>query len=873
MDNPAAPTSGTSGGKQGKRGSGKRPNNRPKPSQPANSAGNQRSNGGRGQRNGQGKNNDNSSSVDTAEPTALSHPEGMNVMNMLMNMGIPVSVGPGSGSSVVESGDTAISPAQIMGITLSNSAAQGQRSSPPGGFLNDPTLHVAQHFNPPPPNSFNNPWAPANPVPNHHLNRDIPSQLHQKQFIDPRLMPPMVPHLRTPSPVMSNTLPHNPQMFSQVQSLFSTPPGLRQTFNSVPVQNQQVPQQQQHRGGSDLSRQNMAQQWMSARQQMPLHLQSGPAYLGFNQPEVVKSHETGLENHVQTRLNISSDIVSSETRQIISPRAENGTVRAAPLNETKRNLQPPNKTYPPMDFIRGPFTNQLRNIIASNLAPLPNEYQTFENVLSFLSNVVRGVFEKAIVKPFGSTASNLHLRGAADIDLCVLLDEPSDEHDPISIAWKKREVEVSKEFDASEADREEEWMQRELKRVAELKALKISKGADEEDIKDENDSLDVDEGNGTDKKPDPLEVRAFKKKPMKPFTFGHFVLDQVKVALENESRISDLSLILNTRIPIVKFEDLHSKLGIDIGYFNILGIHNTRLIATYNEIDPRFREMVLFVKHWAKRKTINDTYQGTLSSYAYVLMVIHYMQYACDPPILPCLQSINAREETARLIRVDDHAYNVYFFDDLPQLHKYFDVGRNQQTLGELLYGFFYYWAHVFDFKKDVACIRNGGVLTKEEKGWIPLIEQMKKAQEQPVHTPSDDSAPSAVIEIEDTKSAAEAETSNNSEERKGLQRYWVCIEDPFEIDHNLGRPVGRDSLYFIRGEFLQACNILAQPKTFPRWYMTSLSEGGNPYRRAPHVAELLLTESEFKTREEHKQRNKANMDASDRRKKDRQQV
>ena len=36
--------------------------------------------------------------------------------------------------------------------------------------------------------------------------------------------------------------------------------------------------------------------------------------------------------------------------------------------------------------------------------------------------------------------------------------------------------------------------------------------------------------------------------------------------------------------------------------------------------------MVILVKKWAKTHGINDASQGTLSSYALTLMVIHYLQ-------------------------------------------------------------------------------------------------------------------------------------------------------------------------------------------------------------------------------------------------------
>ena len=43
-------------------------------------------------------------------------------------------------------------------------------------------------------------------------------------------------------------------------------------------------------------------------------------------------------------------------------------------------------------------------------------------------------------------------------------------------------------------------------------------------------------------------------------------------------------------------------------------------------VDSRVKPMVVLVKKWAKTHGINDASQGTLSSYALTLMVIHYLQ-------------------------------------------------------------------------------------------------------------------------------------------------------------------------------------------------------------------------------------------------------
>jgi terminal uridylyltransferase len=66
-----------------------------------------------------------------------------------------------------------------------------------------------------------------------------------------------------------------------------------------------------------------------------------------------------------------------------------------------------------------------------------------------------------------------------------------------------------------------------------------------------------------------------------------------------------------------------------------------RLLKAYSELGWYVRPLVLTVKHWAKRRHINDASSGTLSSYAYVIMVIHFLQTQYESSsMLPCCRHI-----------------------------------------------------------------------------------------------------------------------------------------------------------------------------------------------------------------------------------------
>ncbi|KAJ3288983.1 hypothetical protein HK104_007825 [Borealophlyctis nickersoniae] len=96
------------------------------------------------------------------------------------------------------------------------------------------------------------------------------------------------------------------------------------------------------------------------------------------------------------------------------------------------------------------------------------------------------------------------------------------------------------------------------------------------------------------------------------------------------------------RVPICKFYDPQFNFDCDINIGNMLGLHNSELLRTYTLLDPRVKPLIMLVKLWAKKRNINDSSLGTLSSYAYSLMVLNYLQVK---GIIPSLQKLSAGME------------------------------------------------------------------------------------------------------------------------------------------------------------------------------------------------------------------------------------
>lgn len=220
----------------------------------------------------------------------------------------------------------------------------------------------------------------------------------------------------------------------------------------------------------------------------------------------------------------------------------------------------------------------------------------------------------------------------------------------------------------------------------------------------------------------------------------------------------------------------------DINFSNPLGLHNTTLLRCYSRCDVRVRLMILFIKSWASRRKINSARNGTLSSYGYVLMVLHYLVNIAQPPVCPNLQLAAQRQQNSTAVVIDGHT--VHFWRNEAEIEQLAAKGmltHNRQPLGVLLQGFFHYFAHQsydspkggFTWTKEVLSLRSpGGLLAKAAKGWTG-------AKNITVH---------------------DVQVTN---------RYLFAIEDPFELDHNVARTVTHPGIVAIRDEFRRAWKIL----------------------------------------------------------------
>lgn len=234
---------------------------------------------------------------------------------------------------------------------------------------------------------------------------------------------------------------------------------------------------------------------------------------------------------------------------------------------------------------------------------------------------------------------------------------------------------------------------------------------------------------------------------------------------------------LTARIPIIKFQcpnpfpsadEAERVIEVDLSMHNPLAVLNTTYLSSYAVITPVTRVLAAVIKRWAKARDINNPARHTLSSYGYILMLLHFLTYhkrtgnglvspvapvegnpdcrnkkvAQPTPILPNLHWMDPAwlntsngspyRELTTLPRTfmkhpltEDKRVNVYYcrpntHSDIAVLQRLFP--GQDLSLAILLASFFRYYAYEFDYKRHVVSLHSTtcrGVVEREVKAEI----------------------------------------------------------------------------------------------------------------------------------------------------------
>ncbi|KAJ6446984.1 PAP/25A associated domain-containingfamily [Purpureocillium lavendulum] len=210
------------------------------------------------------------------------------------------------------------------------------------------------------------------------------------------------------------------------------------------------------------------------------------------------------------------------------------------------------------------------------------------------------------------------------------------------------------------------------------------------------------------------------------------------------------------KVPIVKVWDPELGLACDMNVNNTLALENTRMVRTYVEADPRVRQLAMIIKYWTRRRIVNDAaFGGTLSSYTWICLIIAFLQLR-EPAVLPALHQL-----PYKIPKTDGSVSE--FADNLKKIRGF--GNKNKSTVPELLFQFFRFYAHEFDYDKHALSVRQGKLITKVEKKWNYQL--------------------------------------NNS----------LCVEEPFNVSRNLGNTADEYSFRGLHLELRRAFDLISEAK------------------------------------------------------------
>ena len=160
---------------------------------------------------------------------------------------------------------------------------------------------------------------------------------------------------------------------------------------------------------------------------------------------------------------------------------------------------------------------------------------------------------------------------------------------------------------------------------------------------------------------------------------------------------------MNNEIYPLVYIDKETNIKCRIAINRILDANTSSILTSYGKCDQRYLLIVYAVKEWAKNNNLLG--KPYLSSYAYSLMVLHYLQ-STNPPILPCLQKLflTKPKDTVEMCKYLDGNQkiietNVYYEKRADKIKNYMKTSfaANKKMPNELLTEFFIYFGFNFN--------------------------------------------------------------------------------------------------------------------------------------------------------------------------------
>jgi len=253
-------------------------------------------------------------------------------------------------------------------------------------------------------------------------------------------------------------------------------------------------------------------------------------------------------------------------------------------------------------------------------------------------------------------------------------------------------------------------------------------------------------------------------------------LHQMRRKLETERQyITKNAEVIPAKVPILRvyLKTRGMEVQCDINIDNTIGIRNSWLLRCYSELDPRVRPFIYLVKKFAKSANINDAQGGSLSTYAWLLLSLHFLQCGVEEPVIPVVQQLT-NSDTNRIYGENFHNDDL---NDVAQIamgikQKINWQSKNKSSVGELFYQWITYYATSFNFTDWVISVRLGKIMCRfGDDSLRKLRESLVSIQQRP-ERPRTGSG----IFVKKRKRSGAIEISSDEEEEKE-QKKSIVVE------------------------------------------------------------------------------------------------
>ncbi|XP_065353686.1 uncharacterized protein LOC135948383 isoform X2 [Cloeon dipterum] len=237
-------------------------------------------------------------------------------------------------------------------------------------------------------------------------------------------------------------------------------------------------------------------------------------------------------------------------------------------------------------------------------------------------------------------------------------------------------------------------------------------------------------------------------KPLSKMAHKQLLKAAVKLFYKKPHMFRNIHSVPGARVPVLHFLHIPTNVECDVTFKNMLGVYNSQFLQFVASQDERIFLLFFVIKQWRKAQNIQ------MSNYCLTMLAIFFLQTLPQPMLPPILQ---LKEGSDPLVLNQGWVCS---------FRRERIANENKSTLKELVVAYFKFLAQL-DLAVDVICPLTASTFEK----WKFL-----QAETLP----------------EEMQGLSQLEGKESLQVKKP-----VCVQDPFELNHNIAKNLAVPLTYF----------------------------------------------------------------------------